>query len=437
VESARTDALAVDAQTPKRHGSPGFSRDPSLQSHLLVRILAWAALAAGLVLPTAAPEVANVTVIALMVLAIPLLWTSPDRRAILAQPAVAMPLAAGVLLVLAFAITARSWLHIAVIFYFVPLYLVGPLAALLDRLDMRDAPGVIGFAALAGTIAAVAVACLDFFVLGYVRAGASVNNPIHFADLALSLGFVALTGLFGNSKRWRAVFLLGPALAMVAVILSGSRGPMVASVPMFAVAFVLMAFWLLPRGRALQVVGGGAAAAVVLLLALMQTGMVHQIMALSDVANLMQTGATADASTNQRLVMYQSAYNAFLASPVYGYGLVDYIDAAARHVPPGLDFPRYSHLHNDIADFAVVGGLMGLCAYGLFIAAPLAGALAAPAGPHRRAAILLGALLSVGYLGMGLTNAMFGVLSQTVLFAVGLALVVHLGRAGTRRAGAP
>lgn len=419
--------LKVDAQKPRRHGSRGFSQDRSLQFHLLVRVLAWTALTAGLVLPTIAPATANIAVIALMVLAVPLCWRSP-WRAILRQPGVLLPLLGGIVLLLAFAITARSAMHLVAVLYFAPLYLVGPLVALFDRLRARDMPAVIGGLAFAGSVGAAAVACYDAFALGLPRAGISVNNPIHFADLALMLGFVSLTGLFGRLGRVRMIFVLGPVLAMVAVILSGSRGPMLASAALLITVLVLWLFWRLPRRHAWLAAGGGAVAVVAVLAVLLQTGLVHHVAALGDIATLLQTGAAPDSSTSQRLIMYQSAYDAFLASPIYGHGLIDFIAITAGYAPQGVVFPAYEHLHNDIADFSVVGGIMGLCAYAMFIAAPLASGLRA--AHNRRAALMLGATLSIGYLTMGLTNAMLGVLSQTVLFSVGTALVVHLGRTG-------
>ena len=50
-------------------------------------------------------------------------------------------------------------------------------------------------------------------------------------------------------------------------------------------------------------------------------------------------------------------------------------------------------------------------------------------GPYKRRALLLGAVvLSGSYFGLGLTNAVFGVLPQTVLYAVLLACLVAIGR---------
>ena len=49
-----------------------------------------------------------------------------------------------------------------------------------------------------------------------------------------------------------------------------------------------------------------------------------------------------------------------------------------------------------------------------------------PSGPPRNAVLLLAIPFAGGYLGMGLTNALFGILSLTVLYAVGLSLIAYL-----------
>ncbi|UXN74144.1 hypothetical protein N8D56_02340 [Devosia sp. A8/3-2] len=88
-------------------------------------------------------------------------------------------------------------------------------------------------------------------------------------------------------------------------------------------------------------------------------------------------------------------------------------------------FPLYTHLHNDIADFAVAGGLFGLLAYGLFLFAPVVGALGAH-GPLRIPLLYLGGVTTVGYFSMGMTNAVIGLRWQDIVLASVLALIVTL-----------
>lgn len=394
----------------------------------LVFILAWAALVAGLTLPTVAPEVANVATLALMGVGLLVLLGAPSARAVPRQPAVAMPLLAGAILLAALGVTARSPMHLVIIMVFAPLWLVGFEAGLLTRLGRWLTPTAIGAFALAGAAGGAAIAAFDVLVRQQERGGYLVNNPIHLADLALMLGFVALVGLLRqHSLRW--LFLLGPVLALVTIWYSGSRGPLLAFVPLLVVGGAVLALLALPRRQAFVAIAAVVAVIVAGGVALLTLGAGGRIASFGDVVTGMLTGSSSDGSTSERLYMYHSAWNAFWASPWFGHGMVDFPAIALQYAPSGPGFPPSGHLHSDLADFAVIGGALGLVAYLLLLLAPVVGGLWVR-GAWRPAAIYLGIAASVGYLGMGLTNAMFGVLTQTVVYAVMLALIAALGAAG-------
>jgi O-antigen ligase len=394
----------------------------------LVFIFAWAALLAGLTLPTIAPEIANVTTLIFMGVGLLVLAVVPAARAVLRQRAVLLALLAGLVLLLALAMTARSPMHIIAILVLAPLWLAGMHAGLLVRLGRWLTPLVIASFALAGAAGGGAIAAFDVLVRQQDRGGFLVNNPIHLADLSLMLGFVALVGLL-DRRPIRLLFLLGPVLALVTVWFSGSRGPLVAFVPMLVVGGIAMAWMTLPRRMAI-------AAAVVVIAAVGFGGFAivglrlgGRLSSVGEVSTVLLTGTSADGATSERLFMYQSAWNAYWASPWFGHGMIDYTAIARQYAPPGPEYPISEHLHSDIANFAVIGGGLALLSYGLLLVAPLAGGLAVR-GPNRRAAVYLGLVAGVGYFGMGLTNAMFGVLSQTVVYAVILALIAALGQLG-------
>ena len=177
-----------------------------------------------------------------------------------------------------------------------------------------------------------------------------------------------------------------------------------------------------------------AIAGVVLLIAVAGTAMIGldlggRLGGLGEAAMALVTGGATDGAIGERLFMYQTAWNAFWASPWFGYGMIDFTTSAAPFAPPGPGYPPSSHLHNDLADFAVIGGLLGLISYGLLLLAPIAGGLATR-GRHRHAALYLGVLASLGYFSMGMTNAMFGILTQTVVYGVLLALIAALAQIG-------
>jgi O-antigen ligase len=397
----------------------------------IFKFLAWLTLAAGLVMPTIIPEIANVSILVLSAAGLILLLVDPGARAVLRQPAAWLPLLAGAILVLALAFTAQSAMHIVAVLILAPLFLVAPLAALLVRLGRRFDPETIGYFALAGSFGAAAIAIYDVFVRGLGRGGDMFNNVIHFADLALTIGFVAAVGVFSAKHPQRLLFLVGPILALVAVMLANSRGPILAAIPVSLVSVVMISAHLLPRRwiapvsllAVLGLIGAGFAAYAL--------GFGDRLARLANVGTLFATGATEDNSVNERFHMLVSAYNAFIASPIFGHGLVEYTRAAAQFAPEGpVQYAPSGHLHNDVADFAVIGGSLGLLSYILFLVAPLAGALSV-AGRWRGAAIYLGVLMPVGYFAMGLTNAMLGILTQTVVYAVVLALIAALGQLKT------
>ena len=389
----------------------------------ILSVLAWCALLSGLVLPTLAPGTANTITLVLTGIGLLLLPTAEGRRA-WAVPSSWLPLVAGGLMLLAFSFSAREPMCFGIISMLVPLFLAARHAALLGQL--RDCLSVtaIGGLALLGASGGALIAGFDVLVRGESRGGVLVNNPIHLADLALALGFVAVVGVLGKWRgRW--IFLLGPVAALLAIWFSGSRGPLVAFVPMSMTAMAAAALHYLPRRRAWLLIAAGATAAVLVFAVLVGTGLIDRMGPFGEIVSLFRSGETEDGSTNQRLIMYRSALAAFSASPIWGHGLWQFIETTASFAPPGVPFPAYDHLHNDIADFAVSAGLMGLVAYGLLLVAPWAGAWRAQ-GSQRAPALFLASMASIGYAGMGLTNAMFGVLSQTLVYTVLLSVIAVL-----------
>lgn len=397
---------------------------------LIYTILAWVALAAGLALPTAFPEVANVLFLTAACLSLLVCARGTNWLALLGRPGVAAPLGSIFVLFVAFAITASTPLHFVSALYFGPLLLIGPIVALFDRTRGIVTVDTIGLMASVGAAAAAAIALFDSVVLGQVRAGTLVNNPIHFAALALILGFVALVGLSSTRPLVRIAALVAPSLGLLAVVLSGSRGPMFAALPLVALAAALILTRVSRRRAFLALCCLGAIAVVAVLVAWF-TGVFLRFTIFVELPQLLAGGSTTDNSTSERLQIYLAAWRTFLDTPVFGHGLVNLTAPVMQHVPLGIDLSGYQHLHNDLADFAVAGGALGLVAYALILLAPIAEALRGGAWRRQGNALYLALVVSVGFFCMGLTNATFGILSQTVLYAFVVALVVHLCRPDT------
>lgn len=306
-----------------------------------------------------------------------------------------------------------------------PLALAPGLAALLIRVPELRSPTFIGLLSVIGAGAALAGGIYENQVLGIARPGLT-NNPIHFANLVLIVGFFSLVGLFGSKSPWRFLFFLGPVFALLAVLLSGSRGPLLAA---SAISMILSPFFIVwfRRERFFWIAVGAFAVAIPALL------LIGNEIGDGRAISVFQRAATAVLTNDLALVdyvrvgMYQGALGAFLESPFVGHGYSEMYAAATRYFPPEILFLNpFEHLHSDLADFAVMSGFFGLVAYGLILASPFSTLRRCDNNSTFRAVLTAALVLAVGYFALGLTNAVFGVLPQTVLYTVLLANIIAM-----------
>jgi len=395
---------------------------------MLSRALTVAALCTGLVTLCLFPGPSTEITIVAQSVALLVCFPMSDWRGWLGRPVVGLPLLAGVILLVAFIITAKSPDYLFGVLIIAPCYLIGPLMEAFKRSRWPIRPGLIGGLATLGAGVAMLVALYDVFVLHEPRGGAVVANPIHFADAALAMGSLGVLTLFERG-RWRWLGLLGLVFSLVAIAASGTRGAMVAVVPALLVGIAEAAYWgKLVRRQWAPVAAGLIAILLVVGLAYV-AGWSPLVRIEGTAATLIEGGTVTDASDSQRVLMYRGALNAFLQSPIFGHGTVGFTRIAAETLPADLHAPIYDHLHNDIADFAVVAGTIGLVAYLLLLAAPLVTAWRSR-GPNRHPAILAASLLTIEFFAMGLTNATFGIILLTTFYAFGAALVGHLAASG-------
>lgn len=250
-------------------------------------------------------------------------------------------------------------------------------------------------------------------VLNHAERAGVFNNPIHFSGLMVLLGFVSLVGFEASKAKWRHVFLAGPVFGMGGVLLSGSRGPFLAALALGILFAPAILYWH-RRDRwlwtSLVVLAVGLSAVLVISpLGPRAAGGIMELVAGLGSGNL----TAVDEGRSQMLA---GAFGAFADSPLWGHGWAGMMAAAEAHFPADSLFLGYDHLHADIANFAVMGGALGLFAYALLILAPILAMLSVPPA-NRRSALVVGGTASVGFLVLGMTNSMFGILPQTVLYA--------------------
>jgi O-antigen ligase len=241
------------------------------------------------------------------------------------------------------------------------------------------------------------------------------------------LGFIALLGFSASKSRYRFVFFLGPILGTFVCILSGSRGPLLAVLPLMAV-FVLFATRHRLRNIAIGLLALAVCAGVVWTV-WPETASRFVLMA-NDLPDFLRGGVVDDKSVSQRSAMYSAGYQAFLHSPWIGYGWHSKVNATVPYLPEKYaNFPQiHHHLHSDGLDFAVSGGILGILAYLLVLAAPIAGAVRSPRDSQFRVRLTAAVMLTVGYATFGLTYLLFGYEFHTTLYVVLTAIVVRYCR---------
>jgi O-antigen ligase len=370
-------------------------------------------------------------------------WWLASRpgRAELAEPGGLMALAGFGLIAVALLVTADAAGDALYAVNFLMLALYPLLRAAMARLASPRGSSRVALLAFCGTCLALLVALWQVFGEGAGRARGFGSDPIWAAQAALILGFLPLMGLQRGAASWRAVYLLGPVLALVTVLLTGSRGPLIAALPLLAVAVLLA-----PGHRrtiaAMVIIAGIAGAAIIVLGAPGEMARVQSMVTAA--LQSMSGGDISEASIGVRAAIYRSSWAAFLDAPLFGHGWEERLPASYAQVPGGeaaieaMDPVMHGnhHLHADVLDLGVGAGLFGLVAYGLALLAPLASALSAPADGQRTARVLGASLLATSYLGCGLTYIMFGYEFPTTLYVCLAAILAGYCRDAPTSSGA-
>jgi O-antigen ligase len=350
------------------------------------------------------------------------LWLLLSRGRPAGGPATLLFLLAWLLMLGAYLVTAKEPRDVSYVVNFAMFLFFGPLTAGLARFGDRRNARLVASLALAGSVLAFLVAVYQSWELLMPRAGGYLSDPIWAAQAALILGFLALLGLTVPG-RWTHLFWIGPLLGTLTAFLGQSRGPLVA-VPVLLVIGLVFAFrrwWL-----ALPVALAAAGVAILALGTLSPTSLLR-LETLRTIAEQVIYGeSVAETSTSQRFAFYQSSWHAFLDAPWFGYGWQHKLEAIVPYLADhgAMLAEGHHHLHSDLADFGVSAGILGLLAYLLAIAAPIAGALSTPRDSLYRQRLLGAVLLSVGYFCCGLTYLMFGYEFHTTLYVVLTAIVL-------------
>jgi O-antigen ligase len=234
----------------------------------------------------------------------------------------------------------------------------------------RQNPASFQWFCMPAGLAALSLGAVSFYqyhVLQATRPDGGVN-AITFAQLAMLLGgFAALmfsrTQLLSVWQKPHRVFtamfaVVATGAALLAAVLSGSRGPLIA-----APFLLLVLLYALPHARR-AVFCFGLLTAVLLgcVFLFVEQDVLRIREALNDVVALNQ--GKANTSIGVRTEVWQAAWTLFQQNPIFGVGHNAFVDVVrARQSELGVgDYALGMHAHNDYLHALAEKGVIGLSA---------------------------------------------------------------------------
>ncbi|MDD4885349.1 MAG: O-antigen ligase family protein [Thiomonas sp.] len=269
---------------------------------------------------------------------------------------------------------------------------------------------------------------------GLDRIGSSFVNPIHFGDIALTMGVLPVFGLGWRSTSRPSVgiwYFLFAALSLLAgiyaSILSGSRGGWVA-MPVFALLAYCIHRTRLPTWQAFT----GAFA--LLLLAILTYALMPEIHhRINMVANNLHSFDQGNENTSigVRFQLWKAALLIFAEHPIFGVGmggfkaLMEPMQQAGQLTPFAADFGR-QEVHSELLSRLSQLGIVGLAAIMVVYLVPswLFLQRLRASHPASRASARMGLALVCGFFVYGLTVETFDLTMTAAFYALTVAVLL-------------
>ena len=267
----------------------------------------------------------------------------------------------------------------------------------------------VAVGAIAGTILSI----WQFMVLDMPRPLAATSNAIHYGNISILLGMLAMCGLDWASMQprrwlWRAAMLLGCLAGIIGSIISGSRGGWIA-LPVCLIFFVI--HHSRRHGKRYLVIGLLALAGLSTVAYVLPHSTVKERITLG-ISNIhtFENRGEVDTSIGQRIEMWRTAIDMSQQRPWTGLGRNGYMEQKSMLVDEGkanVAIRRHTNAHNDYLDTLVKRGIIGVMALLALFLVPLllfARALRQSA-PAAQPYALAGVVLCTCYMIFGLTTS--------------------------------
>ncbi|HBB37578.1 MAG: Tetratricopeptide repeat domain protein [Candidatus Magasanikbacteria bacterium GW2011_GWD2_43_18] len=209
---------------------------------------------------------------------------------------------------------------------------------------------------------------------GSDRVSSTLGNPIYYGGYALFLFFLS-TVLFlkGKERLHRWIYGAGVIISALAVLLSGTRGTLLALIG----AVVLCLFLVMIFSRQASVrryLAVGFVSLLILAGALFFVRETSFVKAIPGVGRLLNTSLSAD-SAETRVMAWGIAVEAWEEKPVFGWGPAGYFFAFNKYYRPkflthGVGETWFDSAHNAFLNTLAVQGILGAVSYVLLFALP-------------------------------------------------------------------
>lgn len=201
----------------------------------------------------------------------------------------------------------------------------------------------------------------------------NMSTAIEFATLLLGLALTSLVQLLrARLNRWEwCIHGVGLALGAYGALLTQSRGPLLAFVPVFLGFLLLYARRHGHWRRALIWLGAFVLGAIVAI-ASMQGAVIQRFLAIQQQVDEARTG-NVNGSVSERLEMWRTATRGFAEHPWAGIGIEQFKAYTHEEVAAGRTsqvVAKYNNPHNMYLGAAVEGGVPGLLILLLMFIAP-------------------------------------------------------------------
>jgi O-antigen ligase len=310
-----------------------------------------------------------------------------------------------------------------------PLRMLLAVSALALVLAKRPSRQVLWWGAVGGALACLPFVAYQRFDLDIDRPGGLINS-ITFGDLSLLLGLLSLVAAIDMRQSGKRIVLpaLGALAGLMASLLTGTRGGLVALLPAAVIFFVLSR---LMRGRSLRTVLLASFGLVAFAYFVPALGLQDRMAeGLSDV-QAWEDGGNKVTNVGIRLELWKGAAMLIREHPLFGIEPNLMKVYLGRFVEQGRLDPvvlTMPHLHNAILQALATGGIPGFVAWFGMFAAPFAyfvrtlgerGAAAPQFAPA-----LAGLLVVTSYFCFGLTEVIFWSMKGCLFYALMVFLLV-------------